>query len=73
MSNLAPQIIDKLPVLEGEIFKELSVTGTLYSMQTLSGELYLPFVVFTGLLVDSDGDCVVDSDGNRIIFYKVII
>lgn len=73
MSSIEPQIIDKLPVLQGEIFKELSVTGSLYSEQTLSGELYLPFVIFTGLLVDSDGDYIVDSDGNRIIFYKVII
>lgn len=73
MSSIEPQIVDKLPVLEGEIFKELSVTGSLYFERTLSGELYLPFVVFTGLLVDSNGDYVVDSDGNRIIFYKVII
>ena len=78
-----PVIIDKLPVLEGEVFAEPSVSGalytqqdlsgSLYSEQTLSGELYLPFVVFTGLLVDSNGGYIVDSDGNRIIFYKVII
>lgn len=78
-----PVIIDKLPVLEGEVFAEPSVSGalytqqdlsgSLYSRQTLSGELYLPFVVSTGLLVDSDGNHIVDSNGNRIILYEVII
>lgn len=68
-----PVIIEKLPVLEGEIFNELSVEGSLYSRQTLSGELYLPFVVSSGLLVDGNGNHLVDSNGNRIILYEVII
>lgn len=68
-----PQIlIDQLPVLSGEVFTRQEIEAELFSTTEMSGELFLPFFYRSGLIVDSNGDYLVDSEGRRIISIEIV-
>lgn len=56
----------QIPTITGALAEVQAVTGELAQIQTIAGELGLPFGVVRAHLIDSNGDYIIDSDGQQI-------